>query len=107
MEENKNMNFNETEATANEAAENNEATNENKIVIVKKPGLFGWFSGLKTWQKIAIGGTVLVVAIVGGRKVVQVLSKNGEVVAEGGDELIKAAQEAATDTVETGEVVNF
>lgn len=105
MEENKNMNFNETEATANEAAENNEVKTE-KIVIVQKPGIFGWFSGLKTWQKIAIGGTILVVAFVGGKKVVQVLGKNGEVVAQGGEEIIKAAQEAATDTVETtGEVL--
>lgn len=69
---------------------NQEVTTEEKVEEIKdvveiqevKKGPVAWFSGLKTWQKIALGGAVVGVGVYGGIKLRKVLKKNSKQVVE-------------------------
>lgn len=64
---------------------------ENKDVVeiqeVKK-GPVAWFMGLKTWQKIALGGAAVGVVAYGGAKLRKVLKKNSKQVVEAIEEAV-------------------
>ena len=100
MKDEKVMNFNE------EVNENTEATVEGQEVVeVNKPGFFGKFNGLKTWQKFLIGGTVAVVCFVGGKKVYKALTQKPEAVAEVVDMVIENSPEVVESAVEEAKAV--
>lgn len=87
MAENKEFN----EVNENAVEQNEKTTQDVEIVEVKK-GPFAWFKGLKTWQKITVGGVTVIVLVVGGKKIMKVLKKNPEVV--------NTVQETAKELVE-------
>lgn len=74
--------------------EDNETT---EIQAVKK-GPVAWFKGLKTWQKIALGGTAIGVTVYGGIKLYKILGKGSKEVVEAVGEVIP--MDTVTDTVE-------
>ena len=87
MKDEKVMNF-------EEVTENTEVTaEEQEAVEVKKAGLFGKFNELKTWQKLLIGGTVVAVCFVGGKKVYKALAQKPEAVADVVDAVIENSPE--------------
>lgn len=93
------MNTNEMEnVTVTEETANN---TQDVVEVVKKPNIIDKFNGLKTWQKVLIGGAAATGLFFGGKAVIKAVVKKPEVVKEVAEKVADAVTESPEVVVDT------